>query len=167
MCDSPILKNDHPGNTYSEIKYALHCDTSEIMEKTIKILEAMGFRIRHQEIDAIRHTFLTAPRQLVSAGSFHYAVVLKAGGNRQTLIDGNVQSVHLGFRTSPSHMERIQKSVCALTNTRLITKPDESSLFIELPCGEVVEIVGRAHDAKFPIFKTAASILILGAIWMR
>jgi hypothetical protein len=167
MCDRPVLWNEHRGNTFSEIKYAMHCDTEEVLDASVRILSRIGFIMKNQETDDLKHTFMVAPRWLVPQGSFHYVLVIKPGGNTQQLLDGKVQSVHLGFRTTIPALRQIHRRICSITDSTLIDKPDESSLFIQLPCGEVIEIAGL--PCKFPlraVMKTVASIAVLSALWL-
>ena len=57
---------------------------------------------------------------------------------------------NLTDRTRLNKMNEIHDYICEITNTVIVQKPDESSLFIQLPCGEVIEIAGvQWHPERY------------------
>lgn len=165
MCDRPRLTNAHPGQTFSDVKYALHCETLDVLERCVVILRAIGFEVFKRETTGIHHTFMRPPADFMRRGTFQYVLVVKPDGNHQTIRDSAVQGVHLGFRTSNMRVEAIRRRVCELTKTIVIEKPDETSLFIELPCGEVVEVVGRPTDWRDRATRALFSLVAVYLIW--
>ena len=152
-CVRPPLTNAHLGNTLTDVKYAMHCSTPGILNQCVTILEAVGFTVFKRETTGMLHTFMHPPSDFMRNGTFMYVLVVKPGGNNQKLnLDSNVQGVHVGFRTTLDKLEGIRHKVCNLTNTLAVVKPDETSLFIELPCGEVAEVVGRGTP-KIDVFQ--------------
>ena len=168
MCDRPPLTNAHLGNTFSDVKYTLHCASQQVLDKCVDILLAVGFRVGKRETTGMMHTFMFPPRAFMREGTFQYVLVIKPDGNDQRVAYATVQGVHVGFRTTPAHMEEIRRRTCTLTEVVVVKKPDEDSLFLQLPCGEFIEIAGRPRP--FLSLKNAARALVtVGAsyvIWM-
>uniref|UniRef100_A0A6C0HU12 Uncharacterized protein n=1 Tax=viral metagenome TaxID=1070528 RepID=A0A6C0HU12_9ZZZZ len=120
----------HKGNTFTRVKYAMQCSTLSILKKTKKILQELGFKLVKEEKDKFKHTFLTFSS---------FLIILSIGkSNTQKLTHPRVGS-HLGFKVSKKTLHKL--STCKY-NSMIVEKPDETSFFIELPCGEVLEFSG-------------------------
>jgi hypothetical protein len=139
-CKNKTLKNKHNGNSYYPIKYAIHCKNKKKHSLIIEILQKIGFTIFNKETFGLDHTFLKPPKSF-NLKNFYFVIVVKKGGNKQTVKLRNVQGPHIGFRINSKMLfNKIHKSICDLTKTIIIDKPDEYSLFIDLSCGEILEI---------------------------
>ena len=140
-CYNKTIKNKHRGNTFSDIKYAIHCKNMYILKKSIEILENIGFKIFKRERYGMYHTFLKPSSKILNSNNFYLVLVIKKGGNNQKVITDKIQGPHLGFKIKNSKIfESIYNKICNITKTILIDKPDEKSLFIDLLCGEIIEL---------------------------
>lgn len=141
--DPEKYKLFHLGNTITTIKYAMHCKNEDNYHRTINILKKIGFTIKLKEDDELKHTFLYPPDFFnLSPDSFMFILIIKDDGNNQKLITGKPSiGPHIGFKVKKS----VLKYLIEITydeKIMIVNKPDETSLFIELPCGEVIEISG-------------------------
>lgn len=124
-CKRYYLK--HKGNTFTKVKYAMQCKTISILKKTKKILQEMGFKLIKEEHTGFKHTFLTFSS---------FLIILSIGKpNTQKLTHPRVGS-HLGFKVSKKKLHKLYE-FC--NNSMIVEKPDETSFFIKLPCGEILE----------------------------
>lgn len=136
------LKNKHRGNSFFPIKYAIHCKNLKTLQKSVEVLKNIGFKIFRKENYGMYHTFLKPPTNIVKSKNFYFILVVKKGGNKQTLKNNKVQGPHLGFKlNSLKTFNSIYKNLCNITKTIVINKPDEKSLFVDLLCGEILEFV--------------------------
>ena len=74
-------------------------------------------------------------------------MIVADDGNQQKLHPGGRQGPHVGFLAKLANLWRMREAVCNITTTSVVRKPDEYSLFVELPCGEVLEF-SAAHDLR-------------------
>jgi hypothetical protein len=148
-CRNKTLKNKHKGNTYFPIKYAIHCKNINSLQKSVEILQKIGFKIFKRENYGMYHTFLTPPSNIVKANNFYFVIVIKNGGNKQTLKNNKVQGPHIGFKLkSLKTFDAIYKNICNITRTIIIDKPDEKSLFVDLLCGDIIEFSVKHKKLK-------------------
>lgn len=151
-CGASKLSNEHRGNTRTAVKYAIHCATPEIHKKTLSILSKIGFELKGQETPynvategSMLHTFLDPPTAFgIPPGMIRLVVVVHPDVNHQTINKtSNVQGPHLGLRVTLDTFKRVAADLttefCDIT--LIVEKPDESSMFIDLGCGEVLELV--------------------------
>ena len=140
-CTTKTLKNKHKGNSFFPIKYAIHCKNISTLQKSIEILENIGFKIFKRERYGMYHTFLKPSSSIIKSNNFYFVLVIKKGGNNQSLKFNKVQGPHLGFKlNSLKTFNTIYKNTCNITKTIIIDKPDERSLFIDLMCGDILEL---------------------------
>jgi hypothetical protein len=143
------LKLEHRGNSWTNLKYSMHCSTDENHTNTIEILEKIGFKVIHKETDKDKHTFLDPPESFgLLPGTFMFIVIIKEDGNQNKLKKGQGQmGPHFGFRVSKAVLEdliiRLQADrIVENDKMMIVKKPDETTFVIELPCGEVIEFSG-------------------------
>lgn len=122
---------EHKGNTFTRVKYAMQCKTLFILKKTKKLLQELGFKLVKEEHTGFKHTFLTFSS---------FLIILSIGHPKtQKLTHPRVGS-HLGFKVSKKKLHELYQ-FCKY-NAMIVEKPDETSFFIKLPCGEILEFSG-------------------------
>lgn len=121
----------HKGNTFTRVKYAMQCKTLSILKRTKKILQELGFKLVKEEKTGFKHTFLTFSS---------FLVILSIGRAKTQKLNHPRVGSHLGFKVSKKKLYELYK----LCNYKaiIVKKPDETSFFIELPCGEILEFSG-------------------------
>lgn len=138
-CIKPIYRSlSHKGNTWTNVKYAIQCTSIINLQKTKHIFQKIGFKVVKEENDKFHHTFLYPPR------SIHFMIILSLG--KATMIKGDFRKhsrvgTHLGFKVTRKKRVEMEKILCS-EKTMIVKKPDETSLFLQLPCGEIIEFSG-------------------------
>ncbi len=147
------LKLNHLGNTWTKLKYAIHCANYDSLNQTLIILENIGFKVVHRENDTLSHTMLYPPTFIIRYQS-EFMIVLsisdKLNDNKIDFKHGR-QVSHLGFKVSLKHLNIIRDNLCHIIPILKVDKPDEISLFIQLPCGEVFEFSAWKKNRKLSI----------------
>ena len=137
------LKLEHKGNSWTDLKYAMHCIDDTVYTNTVNLLLKIGFTIIHQEKDQDKHTFLYPPESFgLLPGTFMFILIIKNDGNNNKLISGQAQmGPHIGFRVNKSVLEDL---IIKMNDEKImiVKKPDETTLAVELPCGEILEFSG-------------------------
>ena len=147
------MTNKHKGNSGTLVKYAAHANTMQKLNKSVNILEDLGFVIRLDERGIPpHHVILDQPKWMKPDKSFQYIIIVQEDGNAQRINPtSSRQGCHVGLRISSSRVLRKLADKFSTKNTAcilLINKPDELSMFIQLPCGEVLEISGKHDKSK-------------------
>lgn len=109
---------------------------------------------------------MAAPKHFTHAGSFHF--VLTVSENQSITDTLDPVDRHVGFRTTHRVLDELRMRICNRVKNLVVEKPDESCLFVLLPCGEVIEITGKylySHTAT--IFRSIATLAAIAAIWIR
>ena len=70
-CTTKTLKNKHKGNSFFPIKYAIHCKNISTLQKSIEILENIGFKIFKRERYGMYHTFLKPSSSIIKSNNFY------------------------------------------------------------------------------------------------
>jgi len=139
-CKNKTLKNKHKGNSYFPIKFAIHCRNKIKFKNLLHILKLIGFKIFKKEKTDEFHTFLLPPSYF-NINNFYLVLVKNKNSNKQTIKFKNKQGPHLGFLIkSKKKLYELYYLLCNKTKTLIVDKPDEISLFIDLICGEIIEI---------------------------
>ena len=147
-CSSEPLHLTHKGNTFTKVKYAMHCPSHADLEKTLIILSAIGFNVTASEGPPVYHTFVYPPKSFgLDSDAFMFILIVADDGNHQKVntLTGR-QGPHVGFKLpSTQLLNRTKAATCSMTQTLQVCKPDEVSLFVEVPCGEELEFSAQ-HD---------------------
>ena len=121
----------HKGNTFTRVKYAMQCKTVSILKKTKKILQELGFKLVKEEQSGFKHAFLTFSS---------FIIILSIGNPKTQKLNHPRVGSHLGFKVSKTKLRELYQ-FCKYKSI-IVEKPDETSFFIELPCGEILEFSG-------------------------
>ena len=139
-CEKKIINHLHKGNSFEKIKYAIHCKDKNIYNLTLNILKNIGFITFKQEKYGMFHTFMNPPKYF-HIKNFYVVIVISKNYNKNKLNYKNLEKPHIGFRVqSIKILNKIYNDLCNLTKTLFVNKPDELSLYIDLKCGEIIEL---------------------------
>ena len=136
----PHYSLTHKGNTWTRIKYAIQCENIKELQETKRIFQKIGFRVAEEENDTFHHTFLYPPAFIGK----HFMIILSLGKHifRKKFHVGDARvGTHLGFKVTPEKRRQMERLLCN-EKIMIVDKPDEISLFIQLPCGEIIEFSG-------------------------